>query len=233
MEAWLLNPGKKVKRVRQKKSLRKQIKRVAKRIVKAVRRRVVRHKKRSLVPLKRVIKNLHKRSKTMAHKRKAGSRKHRLAGFGSRGSIMVSPLSRLAPHSRGMRLNPFINLDIKETGIDLVSALVGFTGVKLIPQYVLPMLGQTNDGYMKYVGQAGTAVILYMVTDKVLKKPRVAKMILIGSLLGIATELLSTVLPMSEAVGLYISPEEIAKSRNTTVAGLAGAGKTQKEKFYS
>jgi len=185
-------------------------------------RSVIKHKAHKIRRIiKKAIKKIKRRKTTMSK-----SRKHLLTTFGVPRNLMISRASQLTSRSRGRRLNPFKlpNMgNIKETAVDVASALIGFTGVKLIPKYIVP--AQYLEGYMGYAVQVGTGVALYMITAKVLKKPRIAKMILLGSLLAVANDIMQKVLPISD-MG-YWTPD-VPSYSGRAQDSFAGVGDGQK-----
>ena len=143
---------------------------------------------------------------------------HRITVFKrKRGGVRVSPLSRLASHSRGAFLNPIdfsglesnrrrsrryrrnpallsnpmgaiggVVREVQDVLPDTLSAVGGFVGVKVIPKYIFPANWQV--GMLRYASKGITTVALTLVANQVLGK-RVGRMVLVGGLVAIGTEL--------------------------------------------
>jgi hypothetical protein len=211
-EPFLINPIRKkfrrdkIRRIRRvKTSLKKRLHKISGRS-KTMRRRRRRNPMEELM-----IMNDPARRRRHKRVRRVGGRKHKLSVSGRRGRLTVSRRSRLAPGSRGSILNPLLPRMGAGVVTQVVATAVGFTVVRMLPKYVLPVDWQT--GWKGYAGKVGSVIVATAVTGVVFKRrPDIKRAVLVGGLLSIGLDLLSTVLPgvMAGSVGIIV-PESAVR----------------------
>lgn len=193
-ENYLINP-----RHRRKKKSRRKIRRNPLMLIgnPKHRRKIKRHRKLSLpkkirIELSNPKTGLTKRRKTMArrksHKKYGRHNPHHLVVTGRKGHVRISTRSRLAPHSRGRWLNPNIikNIPFMDIGFLAVGGIIS----RALPTY-LPLPAQFKTGIYRIGIQAVSSVVLgEYVVGKMLKKPRIGRLIMLGGLVSTAITIL-------------------------------------------
>jgi hypothetical protein len=164
--------------------------------------------------------------RTKMARRKSGLKARRLSVFGRPGAVSLSSFSRLAPHSRGMHLNPARSRRVRHyrsnpalalpAGLgrieipamnELAGGVAGFIAVKAIPSMLFPVTWRS--GYMKYVSAGITVVALTVIANKILGRS-VGKAVLMGGLIAIGSEIAGTLLAkVGVPMNYYLSPDDM------------------------
>ncbi|MCS7231749.1 MAG: hypothetical protein RMJ67_06395 [Elusimicrobiota bacterium] len=115
-------------------------------------------------------------------------KKRRLVVYGEPGNVIISPLSSLAPASRGRVLNPVV----KSGDINVIVGLgVGFISSRVIPRFFDRFLPDAlKVGLGRIAIQTASGVGVGILVSKVLKKQNLGRMIIYGSLLNAVINLL-------------------------------------------
>jgi hypothetical protein len=97
---------------------------------------------------------------------------------------------------------------------DVAGITAGFAIVKLVPKYLFPMVGFSKPvGILGKVTDVAVVVVVSTVVAKVLRKPAIAKMILIGGLVAVAVDLITEntgLLSDAGGMGYILPPSQLS-----------------------